>query len=482
MSSMRSVARVASFTLACSLTLSLMGGCPTGTDGNGNSNTNTNTNANDNGSSRGDSGLTGRFAGSERCMLCHSNLHTDWTATLHAGALDTLEAIGQGSNSECLVCHTVGYGEEGGFVDRATTNALAGVGCEACHGGAAEHANNASDESLRPTINLSATVCGACHTDEFHPNFDDWLTSKHAVVEPELVPRFAAGTSLNSCGKCHSGDFFYLNVLKGETVADTFLQGKTTEEMTAITCAICHNPHARTGNASSPEDGRDYQLRYPETAYPTPSTLIADVTDASRFNLCGQCHHARERVWTDSSREPHPSDQVNVFFGEIPLPDTDQTPIVPVRSSVHLNTGDQCATCHVVREDRVPDLAPAVSGHTFAPNYAGCVSCHGSEEVAQAKKEALEIELEYRQELVIEALDAWTADPARGNGTFWEYTSEGGPDAATQAKIPNEIKKARYLYYYVASGGGSGVHNPDFVRESLILAREYAEQAGALLP
>jgi hypothetical protein len=347
---------------------------------------------------------------------------------------------------------------------------------------------NVSDPSLRPPVSIASSVCGQCHTGEHQPNYDDWLTSKHAAVEPELVPRFAAGTSLTSCGKCHSGDYFYHAILKGETIGNTFLQGKSGEEMAGITCAICHNPHAKTGNAATPEDGRDYQLRYPQIKYTTPTTDLTMAQDPTRFNLCGQCHHSRDRVWTNSNREPHPSDQANVFFGEMPLPASNPDPIVPFRNSVHLNTPEQCSTCHVARKMEQGGIAPSISGHTFEVNFIGCVQCHGSVEIAQARLENLEAELDLRNELILEALDDWEArnsdpgefcDTVAHTGPCWEFTSEGGPadNAGGQGMIPDDIKKARYIYYYVKDGGGTGVHNPDFVREALILAEEYALDA-----
>lgn len=433
----------------------------------------------------GNSGLTGKYIGSERCSACHANIHADWANTLHSGALETLEAIGQDQNAQCVGCHVVGFGEAGGFVDRATTNDLAGVGCEACHGGAAEHAKNASDESLRPKLNLSADVCGKCHTGTHHPNFEDWTASKHAdSIEDSQITAWTNGQAgqLTACGKCHSGDYFYHAIIKGEQVKDDFLKGVPGEQMTRITCAICHNPHARTGNAAAPDEGRDYQLRYAQVKYTTPTNTIAAATDPSRFNICGQCHHARERVWTEGSREPHPSDQANVFFGEMPLPEGKPEVLVPSRASVHLNTVDQCSTCHVYRKPFETDLAPTVSGHTFEVNFAGCASntlnCHPSSEIAQSKFDALKTELDERTDRVLAALDAWTAT----YGTNWRYTADGGPNSAGQAKIPDSIKKARYLYYYVIEGGGNGVHNPDYVRDALNNALVFATTAPAPLP
>lgn len=422
----------------------------------------------------GDSGVTGQYVGSTRCQLCHSSYHTKWSGTLHSTALATLEAIGQGTNSACLGCHTVGFGEAGGFVDRATTNSLANVGCESCHGPGREHVENIEDASKRPEASIAADVCGKCHTGEHHPNMEDWETSKHATIQPELVEEFAAGTNASSCGVCHSGDVFVAK-LKGETISANFLAGKTEEEMNPITCAVCHDPHQKTGNAVEPEDGRDYQLRFAQIKFTTPTNTIAAATDPTRFNLCGQCHHARDRVWTATSREPHPSDQINVFFGEMPLPTSDPNPIIPSRPSVHLNAAEQCSTCHVFRKPFVEGIAPAVSGHTFEVNFEGCVDCHGTAEIAQAKLEGLKVEIDSRAAAVKAALDAWgTANPIEGKGALsWEYTSEGGPSSAGQAAIPDGIKKARYIYYYVVSGGGSGAHNPDYVREGLVNALNY---------
>lgn len=427
---------------------------------------------------KGDSGLTGKFAGSTRCQLCHATAHAAWSGTLHATAYETLEEIGQQNNPNCVGCHTVGFGEPGGWVDRATTNSLAGVGCEACHGGAADHANNASDKSLRPEPSIASAICGTCHTGEHHPTFEDWDLSRHSEIQESLKEEFTEGTNANSCGVCHSGDVFVAK-LKGETITADYLKGKDPEELNPITCAVCHDPHQRTGNAVAPEDGRDYQLRFPQIKYTTPTNTIAAATDPSRFNLCGQCHHARDRVWTVTSREPHPSDQVNVFFGEMPLPADKPDPIIPSRASVHLNTAEQCSTCHVFRKPFEEGIAPAVSGHTFEVNFGGCVDCHGNEEAAQAKLEGLRAEIDLRAKLVKDALDAWGASKNIENkgALSWEYTSEGGPSSAGQAQIPDDIKKARYIYYYVVSGGGSGAHNPDYVREGLVLALQYVQNA-----
>ncbi|MEW6251614.1 MAG: cytochrome c family protein, partial [Planctomycetota bacterium] len=101
--------------------------------------------------------LPGPYAGSERCSLCHSRVHGSWAQTLHAQALDTLDAVGQGQNADCLPCHATGWGQAGGFVSRASTPTLAGVGCEACHGPADPHVMDV--ETVRPSSSIASEVC-----------------------------------------------------------------------------------------------------------------------------------------------------------------------------------------------------------------------------------------------------------------------------------------------------------------------------------
>jgi formate-dependent nitrite reductase cytochrome c552 subunit len=304
-----------------------------------------------------------------------------------------------------------------------------------------------------------------------------------------------SSSNLTSCGVCHSGDYFFHKIIKGETIDSkgkpvdgNYLQGVPGDQMTRITCAICHNPHAKTGNAATPQDGRDYQLRFPQIKYTTPTNNLAAAQDPTRFNICGQCHHTRDRVWTDSSREPHPSDQANVFFGEMPTPAAYPDPIVPYRASVHLNAPQQCSTCHVARRTAEGGIAPQISGHTFEVNFLGCVQCHGTTQIAMTKLDTLRDEFKWRNTLLLDALDAWAARPAQvtwcaappatpHTGPCWEYTSQGGPGSTGQTKIPNDIKKARYIYYYVSEGGGNGAHNPDYVREALMIALDLATNA-----
>jgi hypothetical protein len=456
---------VAAATIAIGLSVT---GCPQlfPPPGNGNGNGNSNVNA-----SKGNSGLTGQYVGSERCMQCHRNQHFEWSQTLHGRALETLEAIGQDKNPNCVRCHVVGFGEPGGFVDRATTDALAGVGCEACHGPAREHVENVNDASLRPKIDMSSTLCGRCHTDSHHPNFDEWESSAHASVTASVAAELVQGHNVNTCGQCHSGEaFFAINVLNKEIAENAFV-GRQPNELLGVTCAVCHDPHQRTGKATDPGDGRDFQLRFSETVQTTPVNLAEATADPTRFNLCGQCHHDRGRDWT-ATRAPHHSVQSNFYIGEMPVPElADGVPdlIVPSANMKHLEASEQCATCHMYRQDFNSAEAPAIAGHDFQVNFAGCVQsgCHNTAEAIQTRHET-------RKARVISEIAALRA--RMGPIENWGYTSDGGPQ--NQNSIPENIRKVRFLLAYIEADGSYTTHNTDYGDAILQKADELLDAEG----
>jgi hypothetical protein len=418
----------------------------------------------------GNSGLTGKFVGSARCSLCHVNTHAKWSQTLHASALDTLEEVGQGTNAACLPCHTVGYGKAGGFADRATTNDLAGVGCEDCHGAARDHVENVEDESLRPPVDISAALCGTCHTGAHQPTYEQWQQSSHAAVVQGVAEDITETGDFytNTCGVCHVGDIYYQATLQGKTVASDAFVGAAVSSLNGITCAVCHDPHERTGNAIMPDEGRDFQLRFPEVATPTATNTVAAATDTTRFNGCGQCHHSRGTIWTATSRGPHHSVQSNVYAGEMPMPDGAE-PLVFSRVSVHSFAPEQCATCHMYRQDFQSDVAPAISGHSFEINRSSCATtgCHPSTAQAQAVQATLREEISGRLDDLEARLDAW------GN---WKYSAEGGPE--DQSAIPDEILQVRFLLEYAQNDGSLGIHNPAYIRDMLLKADELLKSLG----
>jgi hypothetical protein len=109
-----------------------------------------------------------RLQGADACRPCHEPAYGQWRATPHAEAYHTLQEVGKQDNPECLSCHTTGYGQPGGYVDRDQTPYLADVQCEACHRLEENHDRRPPDQ---PPEKVDASVCVGCHTPSQSPDF-----------------------------------------------------------------------------------------------------------------------------------------------------------------------------------------------------------------------------------------------------------------------------------------------------------------------
>lgn len=97
------------------------------------------------------------FVGTKRCRMCHTDQYESWLASRKAHSWEALKpyvseeikrkagldtARDYRADPTCLPCHSVGFGEPGGYAipdptDGSAKRAAAnrqGVGCEACHG------------------------------------------------------------------------------------------------------------------------------------------------------------------------------------------------------------------------------------------------------------------------------------------------------------------------------------------------------------
>jgi hypothetical protein len=92
-----------------------------------------------------------KFTGSEACKACHPAEFEKWKASRHSHAYDTLVHHAKKPSlrqfdGECIVCHTVGFGFNTGYVDEQRTAHLKDVGCENCHGPGSLHVANPNDK------------------------------------------------------------------------------------------------------------------------------------------------------------------------------------------------------------------------------------------------------------------------------------------------------------------------------------------------
>jgi hypothetical protein len=85
-----------------------------------------------------------QYVGDRQCVECHQQEHLLWSKSKHGHAYEALEKIaskpsGRNFDGECIVCHTVGYQFETGYVNEKTTAHLKHVQCESCHGPGSLH-------------------------------------------------------------------------------------------------------------------------------------------------------------------------------------------------------------------------------------------------------------------------------------------------------------------------------------------------------
>ena len=109
------------------------------------------------------------YAGSDSCAPCHPAQYEIWQATPHARAHGTLVQAGAQYRAECLVCHTTGYGQPGGYAPGIPQQtAMANVQCESCHGPGSGHATE-----KKPILRSGGMdLCLTCHTEKNSPKFD----------------------------------------------------------------------------------------------------------------------------------------------------------------------------------------------------------------------------------------------------------------------------------------------------------------------
>jgi peroxiredoxin len=127
------------------------------------------------------------YVGSEACRSCHASEHQQWSGSAHARALERLRGEQKHEQADCQKCHTTGFGEKTGWP--AGAGALAGVGCESCHGPGGRHV--AAGAERRGTILRLADkcdscvimqICGSCHDDANDPGFEFELEQKLEVI------------------------------------------------------------------------------------------------------------------------------------------------------------------------------------------------------------------------------------------------------------------------------------------------------------
>jgi hypothetical protein len=85
-----------------------------------------------------------QFVGDKQCAECHKAEMAAYAKSGHSHAYDALAKIaknpvGRQFDGECIICHTVGYEYQTGYLNEKTTAHLKNVQCENCHGPGSLH-------------------------------------------------------------------------------------------------------------------------------------------------------------------------------------------------------------------------------------------------------------------------------------------------------------------------------------------------------
>ena len=126
------------------------------------------------------------FVGEEVCQACHQEEHTVWRDSLHSDAFAKLEQVNKAFDPSCIKCHTVGFEQDGGFIDIDATPHLLNVQCESCHGAGRVHAESAGFEDISNHDWKPEQMCAQCHVQKHSPSFDYksyWPRIEHKVMK-----------------------------------------------------------------------------------------------------------------------------------------------------------------------------------------------------------------------------------------------------------------------------------------------------------
>lgn len=115
-----------------------------------------------------------RYVSATVCQECHQQAYLQWSTTRHAFAFETLLKKERYFDSDCVSCHTTGFGYQTGFQVGDPGSTLEGVQCETCHGPGKRHVENPKKTNIRS--GADGSVCLECHDAKHSPGFAEVVT------------------------------------------------------------------------------------------------------------------------------------------------------------------------------------------------------------------------------------------------------------------------------------------------------------------
>lgn len=109
------------------------------------------------------------YVGSEKCGECHADEYESYKANAKkahsfASIKRMKKFLSDKEFQSCCVCHTLGYGQPGGFRSETETPELKNLGCETCHGPGSLHVELGNGKNIDK--DFSEAMCMACHTKD----------------------------------------------------------------------------------------------------------------------------------------------------------------------------------------------------------------------------------------------------------------------------------------------------------------------------
>jgi len=291
-------------------------------------------------------------------------------------------------------------------------------------------------------------TCLQCHgSDLIETKQAEFAMSEHRAGAVAVA--YAGGRA--SCAKCHSHEGFVQYAEFGSVLGDI-------TSPSAWKCSTCHGIHKTF------ESG-DFALRLADPVTSEfDNTLTMDLKGNS--NLCANCHQSRtgepavsnpgDETFRISSTHwgPHHGPQANVVAG-VGFAEIEGSVSYPdAGSSYHLTyegEDNSCVGCHMGDFSKVADVSGG--GHSWIPNLAACVDCHGTDMEDYnygGRQSTTEAQLEeLRDKLITLGVVEWS-----------EADQSYEPVVGT---YPILYARAYYNWIGLEEDRSMGVHNPKYV-------------------
>ncbi|MFH1075803.1 MAG: cytochrome c family protein [Pseudomonadota bacterium] len=111
------------------------------------------------------------YVGMEKCKECHPKHVESYYSWKYSKNFRIIKMRKKEHDPKCLLCHTTGYGKDGGFINVEETPQMANKQCESCHGPASLHLKAPTKKEHQETLTIPKNVCTTCHSGHIHPGY-----------------------------------------------------------------------------------------------------------------------------------------------------------------------------------------------------------------------------------------------------------------------------------------------------------------------